>query len=76
MSKRRVYDVSPKGKEWSVKERGADRAVGNFAKKSDAVDRAREVAKNQPRAQVVIRKQDGSIQTEHTYGGDPYPPKG
>lgn len=76
MTKRRTYDVTPKGDQWSVKERGADRAVGNFDKKSDAVDRAREVARNQEKAQVVIRKQDGTIQTEHTYGNDPYPPKG
>lgn len=76
MSKRRTYDVSPKGNEWTVKERGADRAVGNFDRKAEAVERAREVAKNQPLSQVVIRKQDGSIQTEHTYGRDPYPPRG
>lgn len=76
MSKRRTYDVSPKGNEWTVKERGADRAVGNFDRKAEAVERAHEVAKNQPLSQVVIRKQDGSIQTEHTYGRDPYPPRG
>lgn len=76
MSKRRTYDVSPKGSQWTVMERGADRAVGNFEKKIDAVERAREVARNQPLSQVVIRKQNGSIQTEHTYGRDPYPPEG
>ncbi len=76
MSKRKTYDVSPKGDQWTVKQRGADRAVGNFDKKSVAVERAREVAKNQPLSQVVVRKQDGSIQTEYTYGRDPYPPKG
>jgi DNA modification methylase len=76
MSKRKTYDVSPKGSQWTVKERGATRAVGNFDKKADAVQRAREVAKNQPISQVVIRKLDGTIQTEHTYGKDPYPPKG
>jgi hypothetical protein len=76
MSKRRIYDVSPKGNQWTVKERGADRAVCNFDHKADAVERVREVARNQPLAQVVIHKQDGTIQTEHTYGRDPYPPKG
>jgi len=24
----------------------------------------------------VIRRKDGQIQTEHTYGKDPFPPKG
>ena len=37
---------------------------------------AKEVAKNQPPSQVVVRKQDGTIQTEYTYGDDPYPPRG
>jgi len=76
MSKRRIYNVGPDGDQWKVKERGAKRAVGDFDNKADAIDRAKEVAKNQPLAQVVIRKQDGSIQTEYTYGRDPYPPKG
>lgn len=76
MSKRRVYDVSPKGNDWTVKERGAERAVGNFENKSEAVERAREVGNNLPLAQVVIRGRNGVIQTEYTYGKDPYPPKG
>lgn len=76
MSKRRVYDVSPRGDQWVVKERGAERAVGVFDNKADAVARGAEVGKNQGNSQVVIRKQDGSIQSERTYGRDPYPPKG
>ena len=40
-----------------------------------AEDRAT-LSKNQELGQVVIHKQDGTIQTEHTYGKDPYPPKG
>lgn len=76
MSKRKIYDVSPKGNQWTVRQRGADRAIGNYDKKPDAIDRAKEVAKKQPASQVVIRKQDGTIQTEYTYGDDPFPPKG
>lgn len=76
MSKRRIYNVGPSGDQWELKERGAARAVGNFDNKADAVERAREVANNQALAQVIIRKQDGSIQSEHTYGRDPFPPKG
>jgi hypothetical protein len=50
--------------------------IGNYDKKSDAVDRARDVAKKQPSSQVVVRMQDGTIQTEYTYGDDPFPPRG
>jgi hypothetical protein len=77
VSKRHVYDVQKSGNDWSVKERGAGRAVGNFDTKKEAVDRAREVARNNPEpAQVIIKKENGRIQTEHTYKKDPYPPKG
>ncbi len=68
--------MSPQGDQWKVKERGAERAIGVFDRKEDAVDRAREVAGKQPLAQVVVRKQDGTIQAEYTYGDDPYPPAG
>lgn len=76
MTKRRIYDVSPSGDRWAVKARGAARAVGVFDTKADAVERAKEVAKKAPDSQVVVRKEDGTIQTEHTYGHDPFPPKG
>ncbi|HYV45407.1 MAG TPA: DUF2188 domain-containing protein [Myxococcaceae bacterium] len=76
MSKRKVYDVSPRGEGWAVKQRGARRAVGLFEDKSDAVSRARGIAKQREPAQVVVRTKDGSIQTEYTYGGDPSPPRG
>jgi hypothetical protein len=36
----------------------------------------KELAKSFPKAQGVIHKQNGKIQTEYTYGSDPYPPKG
>jgi len=76
MSSRRVYDVSPMGDKWAVKARGPKQASLVFDKKEDAVDRAREMAAKLPLAQVVVRKQDGTIQTEYTYGEDPYPPAG
>ena len=59
-----------------VKEEKASRASSSHDTKAEAVDRAKELAKNQDLGQVVIHKQDGTIQTEHTYGKDPYPPKG
>jgi hypothetical protein len=78
MSKRKVYEVQPKSDgSWNVKARGGERASGNFDNKTDAIDRAKELAKAAPEGgQVIIKKADGTIQTEHTYGEDPYPPKG
>jgi Uncharacterized protein conserved in bacteria (DUF2188) len=76
MSNRKTYYVSPRGSSWAVKGRGADRAVGVFETKVAAVDRARDVARNQSQGQVVIQRRDGSFQTEYTYGKDPFPPRG
>lgn len=76
-SRRTIVDVSPTGKgDWKVQKRGSQRADRVFKNKQDAVKRARYLAKSQDLGQLVIRKSDGKIQTEHTYGQDPFPPKG
>lgn len=75
--RRTIVDVSPKGNgDWKVQRRGAERADRVFENKQDAINRGRELAKSQGPGQLVIRKADGKIQTEHTYEKDPYPPKG
>ena len=72
MSKRRIYNVNPVDNGgWEVKERGATRSVKQFEDKVDAVERAKQLAQRGPLGQVVIRKQDGTVQTEYTYGADP-----
>ena len=76
MTKRVTYTVAPDGDRWRVKKRGGSRASGTFDRKEDAVSRGRELAKAQERGQLVIKKQNGRIQTEYTYGDDPFPPRG
>jgi uncharacterized protein YdaT len=76
MKPRKVYHVTPHGDDWKVKAEGSKRAVDIIDNKADAVERAIELAKSNPLGQVKIHKQDGTIQTEHTYGKDPFPPKG
>jgi uncharacterized protein YdaT len=77
MSKRKTYHVTPNTDGgWKVKEEKASRASSSHDTKAEAVDRAKELAKNQELGQVVIHKKEMTIQTEHTYGKDPYPPKG
>jgi hypothetical protein len=74
---RTKYRVTPTGDgDWKVKRDGASRADSIHQNKSDALDRARDLATNNKPGQVVIYRRDGKIQTEHTYGKDPYPPKG
>jgi len=64
MSKRKTYHVTPNTDGgWKVKEENASRALSTNDTKADAINRAKEVAKNQGLGQVVIHKQDGTIQT-------------
>lgn len=77
MGKRKVYHVTENSDDgWNVKKEGSQRASGNFGTKNEAVQRGKELAKNAPLGQIKIHGQDGKIQTEHTYGKDPYPPEG
>lgn len=77
MPKRKVYHVVPNPDGgWDVKKEGAKRASAHRDRKTDAVDRGKELAKSGGHGQIKIHKQDGEFQTEHTYGSDSYPPKG
>ncbi len=58
------------------KQQGSGRASSVFDRKNEAVERGRELARAQELGQLFIRGKDGKIQTEHTYGKDPFPPKG
>lgn len=77
MAQHKTYHVTPgTDGDWKVKEEKASKASSKHETKAEAVERAKDLAKNQVLGQVIIHKQDGTIQTEHTYGKDPYPPKG
>lgn len=74
---RKTYHVTPAGKgDWKAKAEGASKAAGVHANKVDAVAQAKDLAKGNTLGQVVVHGKDGKIQTEYTYGKDPYPPKG
>lgn len=73
---RNIYDVSPNSGRWSVKKRGAVSAAGTFDTKEAAVSFGVTLARNNMPSQLVIRRADGTIEEERTYGDDPYPPAG
>jgi hypothetical protein len=77
-AKRTVVHVVPNKKKggWDVKKEGGKRPSAHADRKSDAVARGKELAKKTPLGQIKIHKQDGKIQTEHTYGQDPEKYKG
>jgi hypothetical protein len=68
---RRTYHVTPYGDRWRVKRRGALRATSIHPCKTDAIARAKELAKRGPRGQVRVHGRDGAIRDEWTYGEDP-----
>lgn len=72
---RKVYHVVPDGTQWKVTLVGGS-TVSTHSTKQAASDAAVATAKaNQP-SQVVVHKSDGTIETEWTYGNDPFPPAG
>jgi len=77
MGERKVYHVVPRpdGK-WAGEGEGAKRASVVGEMKAEVLERTIEIAKEHPLSQVIIHKQDGVIQSERTYGEDPYPPRG
>lgn len=66
--------VVPNGNGWQVKAENSIRATKNFTTQKDAIDYAREIAKNQ-RSELVIHGKNGLIRDKDSYGKDPCPPK-
>jgi uncharacterized protein YdaT len=58
-----------------VKRGGAERASGHFDTKREAIDRGREISRNQG-TELRVHNKDGRIASSDSHGGDPYPPEG
>ncbi len=77
MPRTRIHVTHDRDGGWNVKKEGAEKASAHRDTKAEAIDRARDLAKNAGPSQVIIHKEDGTIQEERTYGGgDPFPPPG
>ena len=66
---------SPDGDGWINKKEGNERASSKHDTKADAVERGRDLARNES-SEHLIHKKDGTIGERNSYGNDPYPPKG
>ena len=60
---------------WQVLGAGNKKATAVTNTQKEAINIARDIAKNQ-RSEVVIHGKDGKIRDKNSYGNDPYPPKG
>ena len=67
-AERTTYHVAPHEDGWKVAKEGAKAATSVHSTKAEALDAAREVAKRAEPSQVVVHKQDGTIQTQFGYG--------
>lgn len=74
MTKRNQH-VVPRDDSWAVQGAGGKRATELFDRKTDAIDRAREISKNQG-TEFLIHGRDGQIQSKDSHGNDKFPPKG
>ena len=69
MSKRKTYHVTPNTDGgWKVKEENSSRALSKHDTKADAINRAKEAAKNQELGQVVIHKKDRPFRFRLRFG--------
>ena len=59
---------------WDVKRNNCKRSSGHFETKQEAVDRAREISRNQ-NTELVVHNRDGKIAYSDSHGNDPCPPK-
>ena len=73
MAKRNQH-VVPLGNGWAVKGAGNERFTVITETKKEALEVAREIAKNN-HSELVIHGKDGRIQDKDSYGKDPFPPK-
>ena len=66
--------VVPNDGGWGIRGEGNSRLTTITPTKEQAVDLAREIARNQ-HSELVIHGRDGRIQDKDSYGNDPCPPR-
>ncbi|WP_035295971.1 DUF2188 domain-containing protein [Brevibacillus thermoruber] len=71
----RNQHVVPHRDGWAVKGEGNSKATRVTDTKQEAINIAREIARNQ-QSELFIHGKDGKIQSRDSHGKDPYPPRG
>lgn len=67
--------VVPHDDKWAVRGAGNERATSLHSTQQEAIDAAREIARNQ-QSELVIHRPDGRIRDKDSHGHDSFPPKG
>jgi hypothetical protein len=66
--------VVPRIGGWAVRAEGSSRAISIYGSQREAIEAARELAK-EAATQLVIHRRDGRIRTRDSYASDPLPPR-
>ena len=74
MGKKQHVTPHPDGG-WQVKGEGNERATVRTPTQKEAIDRAREISRNQG-PELIIHRPDGRIREKDSHGNDPYAPEG
>jgi hypothetical protein len=72
MSKPRQHIVPVDG-QWGVRRERSERLTGIYPTQGEAIERGREIARNQ-QTELVIHRRNGEIRDSDSYGNDPHPP--
>jgi hypothetical protein len=67
--------VVPHGKDWAVKGAGNEKSTKIVPTQKQAIDIAREIAKNQ-QSELIIHNKEGKIRDKDSFGNDPRNIKG
>lgn len=70
MPERETWHVTPAQEGWQVKKQNNDQATSRHETKTDAVEEARDLARNRPRGGVRVHRRDGTVQRTMTYESD------
>jgi hypothetical protein len=74
MNKNQHVTPNPGGG-WQVKGAGNLKATVKTDTQREAINIARDIARNQ-NSELIVHKKNGQIRDKDSYGNDPYPPKG
>ncbi len=76
MSKRKTLHIVPNPNGgWDIKRGGGQRSSGHYDRKTDAINRGRQISRNL-HSELYIHNRDGKISRKDSHGGDSYPPPG
>lgn len=66
--------VVPNNDKWAIKGEGNSKYTKITSTQREAIEIAREIARNQ-QSELVIHRKDGTIRDKDSYGNDPCPPR-